>query len=283
MIWRSTPALASLLALASAVLPGCAGIIPAVAGETAPVSVEAPPRSVGASLAAAPSPEPSRPSREERSRTPAATPPAAVPVDAAVPAAQNASQDQPVPPPPGFARFLRFTLMAARDAKAGAALPSALLSDPIALDGRRRRCAVGEQLVAVIDLDPQGGVFAPPPVPVRAPALAAGLGELRAAGVELTWISDLSTDRSGALRTALEQSGLDPRGQDIISLRRDEGDTKDQRKSSLGGFACIVAIAGDERPDFDARFKYLRKPEAGVALEGLIGDGWFIVEPLVGN
>jgi len=96
-------------------------------------------------------------------------------------------------------------------------------------------------------------------------------------------MSDLSTTQSGLLRAALEQSGLDPRGEDIIALRRDEADTKQQRRDSLAGIACIVAIAGDERGDFDERYKYLRSPEAGAGLEPIIGNGWFLITPLIGN
>lgn len=182
-----------------------------------------------------------------------------------------------------FARFVRYGQISARQAGQGAELPSAVLSDSIALDGKRRRCSAGEQLVAVIDLDPVGGVFAPPATPAKLPGLALGLAVLREAGVEIAWLSDLETSQSGALRTALEQSGLDPRGQDIISLRRDEGDTKDQRRASLAGITCIIAIAGDERPDFDIRFRYLKSPEAGAGIEPLIGDGWFLIEPLLGQ
>lgn len=181
-----------------------------------------------------------------------------------------------------FARFVRYAQAAARQAAEGAELPSAILSDPIALDGKRRPCAVGEQLVAVIDLDPAGGVFAPPLQPAREPGLALGLAVLREAGVEIAWLSEMSTNQSGALRTALEQSGLDPRGQDIISLRRDNGEAKDQRRASLAGIACVIAIAGDERPDFDIRYKYLRNAEAGAGIEPLIGNGWFLIEPLLG-
>lgn len=182
-----------------------------------------------------------------------------------------------------FARFVRYAQASARQAVGGAELPSAVLVDPVALDGKRRRCAVGEQLVAVIDLDPAGGFFSPPANPAKEPGLAFGLAVLRDAGVEIAWLSDLTTDQSGSFRTALEQSGLDPRGQDIISLRRDEADNKEQRKASLGAITCIVAIAGDERPDFDLRFKYLRNPQAGEAIETLIGDGWFLIAPLIGK
>jgi hypothetical protein len=216
-------------------------------------------------------------------------PPASASAAAAAASALPAARAYPDPANPlpadqlGFARFVRYGQASARGMRESADLPSAVLSDPVALDGKRRRCATGEQPVAVIDLDPKGGLFAPPAQPARQPGLALGLAVLREAGVEVAWLSDLSTDQSGLLRTALEQSGLDPRGEDIISLRRDEADTKQKRRDSLAGITCIVAIAGDERADFDERYKYLRSPEAGAGLEPLIGDGWFLIEPLLGK
>ena len=137
--------------------------------------------------------------------------------------------------------------------------------------------------MAVIDLDPAAGTFAIPSAPTSNSGLAFGLTVLREAGVSIAWVSDLSTTQSGALRAALEQSGLDPRGQDIISLSRDEGDTKQKRKDNLAGISCIIAIAGDERPDFDVRYKYLRNPEASAGIEALVGDGWFLIQPLLGH
>jgi hypothetical protein len=203
---------------------------------------------------------------------------------AAVPMAAYPDPARPIPPEQaGFARFVRYGQASAVGARNGVELPSALLSDPLAVDGKRRRCAVGEQLVAVIDLDPAGGLFAPSANPEPQPGLALGLAVLREAGVEVAWLSDLPVSQSGAVRTALEKAGFDPRGQDIISLRRGETDTKQQRRDNLAGITCIVAIAGDERPDFDERFRYLRSPEAGAGLEPLIGDGWFLIPPLVGK
>ncbi|MCL9983574.1 MAG: hypothetical protein NBV60_10510 [Erythrobacter sp.] len=188
---------------------------------------------------------------------------------------------RPLPPEQaGFARFVRYGQATARGVNGGADLLSAMLTDPVALDGKRRRCTVGEQLVALIDLDPAGGIFAPPATPAKQPGLALGLAVLREAGVEIAWFSDLPVIQSGVVRSALEQAGLDPRGQDIISLRRDENDSKQQRKENLAGITCIVAIAGDERSDFDERYKYLRSPEAGAGLEPVIGDGWFLISQL---
>lgn len=254
--------------------------VPAPAPKPAPV-----PPVVAVAPPPAPAPVPAPVAKPAPTPAPA---PAPAPV-AAAPTRVPALPSYPDPARPlapeqaNFARFVRYVLASAQQASGGADLPSAMLSDPVALDGKRRRCAVGEQLVAVIDLDPAGGIFAPPASPAKLPGLALGLAVMREAGVEIAWVSDLSTTQSGALRTALEQSGLDPRGQDIISLRRDDGDAKDQRRTNLAGIACVIAIAGDERPDFDTRFKYLRNAEAGAGIEPLIGDGWFLIEPLLGK
>ena len=309
-----------LLLLAGPTLSGCvAAAIPALAGsavfgsrvvdeggtgaEPAPTPVAAP--------TASPAPEPTPQTRTvivnitpPPPPSPAPTPaptvvtapptvtapnpkPAPAPVAAATPLPPPTAYPDPArplaPQQASFARFVRYTQTAARQAAGGAELPSAILSDPVALDGKRRRCAAGEQPVAIIDLDPAGGIFAIPASPPKQANLALGLAVLREAGVEIAWLSDLFTTQSGALRTALEQSGLDPRGQDIISLRRDETDTKDQRRASLAAITCVIAIAGDERPDFDTRFKYLKNPEAGAGIEPLIGDGWFLIEPLLGK
>ena len=86
---------------------------------------------------------------------------------------------------------------------------------------------------------------------------------LRQAGVEIAWLSDLPVNQSGLVRSALEKAGLDPRGQDIISLRRDENDNKQQRKENLAGITCIVAIAGDERADAFGRDGDVVDPHGG--------------------
>lgn len=303
---KRTIALLPLLALVGTALPGCVAIaIPALVGSAlAGSQVLGSKDKDNASAQVVPAPRPTPTPTPTPAPTPTAAPiakPAPAPAPAAAPAAPApapasaasaalaplASYPDParqlMPEQGNFARFVRYAQASARQAAGGAELPSAMLGDPVALDGKRRRCAVGEQLVAVIDLDPAGGFFAPTSNPAKEPGLALGLAVLRTAGVEIAWLSDLATDQSGNVRTALEQSGLDPRGQDIISLRRDEVDNKEQRKASLGAITCIVAIAGDERPDFDMRFKYLRNPQAGEAIETLIGDGWFLIAPLIGK
>jgi hypothetical protein len=254
-----------------------------VVSAPAPAPAVTPPRPAAAIPAPAPAPQIIATERPPAAPPPVSATAAAAPV-AAVPMTAYPDPARPLAPDQAnFARFVRYSQASAVGAREGVELPSALLSDPVALDGKRRRCVVGEQLVALIDLDPANAVFEPPADPAPLPGLALGLAVLREAGVEIAWLSDLPVSQSGAVRTALEKSGLDPRGQDIISLRRSEEDSKQQRRDNLAGLTCIVAIAGDERPDFDERFRYLRSPEAGAGLEPLIGDGWFLVAPLLGK
>ncbi|MFN3864491.1 MAG: hypothetical protein ACK4RT_09455 [Erythrobacter sp.] len=260
------------------ILPGTSAPPPAAA--TAPVVAPAPvvaaasPAAPATAAVALPAPAPAR----VAAAVPAPEPVIAAP-SAPAPAASAASA-RPRPEQSGFAQFVHYGRGVAA-VSAGAKGPlSAMLSDPIALDGQRKRCAAGEQPVVVIDLDPAGGLFAPPADPERDVGRALGLAVLRESGVKIAWISDLPVAQIGAVRNALESAGLDPRGEDIVSLRRDPDDRKQARKESLAASSCIIAIAGDTKPDFDERFQYLKNPEAGAALETAIGDGWFLIEPI---
>ena len=249
-------------------------IAPTPVPVAAPVVAAARPVAPAAAPVAVPAPAPA-----PVVRSPPPPPVATVAPAMAAPVAP-APTTLPRPEQTGFAQFVRYGRgVAAVSAGANGPL-SAMLSDPIALDGQRKRCGAGEQAVAVIDLDPAGGLFAPPADPERDVGRALGLAVLRESGVKIAWLSDLPVAQIGAVRTALEFSGLDPRGEDIVSLRRDPEDRKQARKETLAASSCVIAIAGDTKPDFDERFQYLKNPKAGAALETAIGDGWFLIEPV---
>lgn len=259
---------------------------PAPTAAMTPAPAQAPPPAAIARPTPTPTPAPTPTPTPAPARTAPLAAPASTAPSASALSAARAYPDPANPITPdqySFARFVRYSQAVALQAGAGEPQLSAMLSDPVALDGQRRPCAAGEQQIALIDLDPAGGVFSPPANPSNQTGLALGLAVLREVGVEIAWLSDLAVDQSGVVRTALERSGLDPRGEDIIALRRDETNSKQERKQNLAGIACVIAIAGDERPDFDERFKYLRTPEAGAGLEPMIGNGWFLIEPLIGS
>ncbi len=157
---------------------------------------------------------------------------------------------------------------------------TAVLTNPPALDGKRDDC--GERTPTVlIDLDPGDGLFTPPNAPNAQPALAEGLANLRALGLEITWLSANSAADAGKVRRALHASGLDPDKSDNLLLMRYQADRKQTRRGELSETHCTVAIAGDTRSDFDELYDYLLKPEAAFALESIIGNGWFLIPPVL--
>ncbi len=219
-------------------------------------------------------------------REPAASPvqalapslPASLPVSGPLASLQLTSFD------PDFALMAQRTLDLVAAHKAAAANDpetgpmSALLIAPVALDGVRKPCLTEQSPAVVIDLDPEGATFVPPTGPTPLPEYAAALASLREAGIIIGWISQNSISATGAVRNALEQSGLDPRGQDVLLLIAQDDQRKQSLRESFAGSASIVAIAGDERADFDERFRYLRDPSVGAKLETLIGEGpWFLI------
>ncbi|WP_291134269.1 hypothetical protein [Erythrobacter sp.] len=178
-----------------------------------------------------------------------------------------------------FANFLAFAEAAASMAASDGSRDSALLAEPASLSAELKPCAAQTPSV-LIDLDPAGGML-PAELDVSAdPDLSVGLSRLRRAGVEIAWISGQSAAHAGALREALAEAGLDPDGDDTLLLMRYPGDRKQTRREDLAARTCLVAIAGDEREDFDELYAYLVNPEAALGLELLIGDGWFLVPSL---
>ncbi len=179
---------------------------------------------------------------------------------------------------PAFARLADYALAAVRSAAPEAPPRSALLADPVALDGARPACLPGQSPAVVIDLDPAGSAFAAPASLPSLPEHSAALAAMREAGITIAWISQGPITQTGAIRSALEGAGLDPRGQDVLMIPRDAAARKQMLREALAANACILAIGGDERADFDERFGYLRDPAAGARLEILIGEGpWFLI------
>lgn len=152
---------------------------------------------------------------------------------------------------------------------------SAILAAPGSLTPATTECAILPPAV-VIDLDPgeetlEIDALAPDPL------LAGGLAALRLQGVAVHWISGLSAGKAGALRARLRETGLDPEGRDALLLMRRAEDRKQVRRRELAQTHCVVAIAGDERTDFDELFAYLKDPADAADLEPLVGNGWFLV------
>jgi hypothetical protein len=155
---------------------------------------------------------------------------------------------------------------------------SALLStEGIASLAARRRACGSTQPAVVIDLDHGPTAFSPESAGPPSPGLVEALARLREAGVVVLWISGADANLVAEVAEALRRTGLDPAGRDPLLLTLGEDDRKQTLREEANEDLCIVAIAGDQRTDFDELFDYLRNPDAAAGFEALIGSGWFVV------
>ena len=174
-----------------------------------------------------------------------------------------------------YTEFADYALeVAAMDPLANDIRPSALLARPGILTADRAPCRfVGNAVL--IDLDPMDGPF-DTNVPVLRPALATALARLRDAEVEIVWGTALTADRAGDVRRWLRESELDPAGRDRLLLLRYPEDRKQTRREEAASERCLIAMLGDERADFDELFDYLKRPDAAIGLDAMLGKGWFL-------
>lgn len=235
--------------------------------------------------------------REGAAAVRAATP-AAVPVEGGDPALPGVEPvearltDLTELPPPTAADILpqgaaggstAYAAFAARAMELAAADPlsarrrSAVLADPASLRPTTRPCGLQRGAV-LVDLDPAGALFDAARAQTQAgdAGLAAALANLRAADIEIVWLSGLPWIAEEELRGLLAARGLDPAGADRIALLQTGEDKPAARERALAG-RCLQAVLGDDRADFDPLFQYLRRPEAAASLDALLGDVWFLV------
>jgi hypothetical protein len=143
------------------------------------------------------------------------------------------------------------------------------------LAARRRTCG-NTQPAVVIDLDHGPTAFSPQSAGPPTPGLIEALARLREAGVVVLWMSGADANLVAEVGEALRRTGLDPAGRDPLLLTLGEDDRKQTLREEANEDLCIVAIAGDQRTDFDELFDYLRNPDAAAGFESLIGSGWFV-------
>ena len=193
-----------------------------------------------------------------------------------------------LPPPSGppaavagdsWQAFLAYA-QAWRSATKAKAVESALLRQPPSIDAPVRLKCAAEVPAVVIDLDDGSQAFAPQRLATAPAAVAEGLAGLRQAGFVVLWITRLPASRASDVARALRVSGLDPQGEDQLLLLRKASDRKELLREDASKDVCVVAIAGDERGDFDELFDYLRNPGAAVGLYPLMSHGWFLVPSL---
>lgn len=194
-----------------------------------------------------------------------------------------------LPPPSqadlGIARpwrdFASFALDRARGLAEGGDVASALLTQQSAISfGNEMRPCVAREPAVVVDLDRGDTSFSPPATGPASPVVAETLARLREAGVIVLWVSQASANDVATVADALQSSGLDPTGRDPILLVRNAEERKQVLREEANQTVCVVALAGDERSDFDELFDYLRDPTLASFYDAQLGNGWFIVPAL---
>ncbi len=152
---------------------------------------------------------------------------------------------------------------------------SAILKDPSELNGEVLSC-YGQPPAVLIDLDPIDDIFDPTASGSLDPGLRSALRTLATNSVEVLWISDLSPNFAKEVVTALKLAGVAVVDEDALLLGAGEASRKQVLRERAATRYCIVAIAGDEKGDFDEAYFYLRDPDIAVELDPLYGHGWFL-------
>ncbi len=128
------------------------------------------------------------------------------------------------------------------------------------------------------------------PTPTPTPALAAAEpAEPVAAAAEP--ISPQATPTPASTPTPLASATREPvivatlgdASQDALYVERYPGETKQSRRAALAQTRCVIALAGDERSDFDDLYNFLRDLNDARSLEMMLGNGWFLIPNPVGE
>lgn len=136
-------------------------------------------------------------------------------------------------------------------------------------------------LAVVIDLDAKSGDdWIKADTLYRQNGLIEVLNSLRAAEISVIWVSDEPVAASGTISAILNEAGFSQsKSDDFLFLDRGTEDRKQVRHWDAARNYCIVAMAGDDRADFDELYSYLRNPNGAVMLEPMFNNGWFLTPP----
>lgn len=168
----------------------------------------------------------------------------------------------------------RYAIEQAQRRNEGQPIRSALLVERVSLSNPQTIDCADKPLAVLIDLDP--GTLA------NGGAAEAGFAEtlslLREADIAIAWIGE---QRGPGTTEALDRlrAGDTPvlNDQDVRLLVQPNGMRKQELRWNLARTYCVVAIAGDIKPDFDELFDYLRDPDYAIRLDMFMDKGWFRV------
>lgn len=180
-----------------------------------------------------------------------------------------------------FAGFAAHALEKAAKLEAGEGVESVVLIPRVDIFKPKTIGCGGKPLAVAIDLDnEQDSDWASAQTLYRQNGLIEALRSLRVAEISVIWISDQPVAAAQTISAILKDGGLsETEADDFLFLDRGGEDRKQVRRWDAARNYCIVAIAGDERADFDELYDYLRNPDGAISLEHMFDNGWFITPP----
>ncbi len=188
--------------------------------------------------------------------------------------------------PPGsraspYADFAVHALRQSARLEAGEGVQSVVLVPRVDIFKPETVACAGKPLAVVIDLDDTAGSnWIKAETLYRQNGLIEALSGLRAAEISVIWLSDQPVAASQRVSAILDEAGLSqPDSDDFLFLDRGEDDRKQVRRWDAARNYCIVAMAGDDRADFDELYAYLRDPDGAITLENMYNNGWFLTPP----
>jgi hypothetical protein len=204
----------------------------------------------------------------------------------ALPQGSALAVDDPAPPASALERLalietnhpylpiVRYALEQAERRAAGREVRSAILVDRVSLIDPKAIDCGNKAFAVLIDLDAAPGETIIEGEPT-------GFGQLlqllRDSGIAIAWVSDRSPSVLEDDLARLRAGEIPLVGQGDIELYGWGGVSKQQHRKTLATSHCVLAIAGDQKADFDELFLYLRDPDYAIRLEAWTNRGWFLL------
>ncbi|WP_417608159.1 hypothetical protein [Parasphingorhabdus sp.] len=180
-----------------------------------------------------------------------------------------------------YANFATYALKQAAKLAEGQGISSVVLVPRVDIYKPETIACEGKPLAVVIDLDDTtGGGWIKAETLYRQNGLVEVLHSLRASDISVIWVSEQSIGASQTISAILNEAGFSQSdAEDFLFLDRGGDDRKQVRRWDAARNYCIVAMAGDDRTDFDELYAYLRDPDGAITLESMFNNGWFLVPP----
>lgn len=186
-----------------------------------------------------------------------------------------------VPGASPYASFAAHALKQSARLETGEGVESVVLVPRVDIFQPETMDCEGKPLAVLIDLDgPAAAGLLKAETLYRQNGLVEALNNLHSAEISVIWLSDQPVAASARISAILNEAGFShSESDDFLFLDRGGEDRKQVRRWDAARNYCIVAIAGDNRADFDELYDYLLEPDGAITLNHMFDNGWFLTPP----